>query len=74
MQTDTLLELIDRRIARQAPRHIGWATAAGAGTIRWPGDTAAVPVTVAAGVTVTAGDTVIVAKVGTAWVIIGRMP
>jgi hypothetical protein len=74
MQADTLLELIDRRIARQAPRQIGWATAAGAGTIRWPGDTAAVPVTIASGVTVTAGDTVIVAKVGTAWVIIGRMP
>jgi hypothetical protein len=74
MQADTLLELIDRRIARQAPRQIGWATAAGAGTIRWPGDTAAVPVTIASGITVTAGDTVIVAKVGTAWVIIGRMP
>ena len=75
MTGELLLEVIDRRIARQAVPAAGFAevTTVGPLTVTFPGDSAAVPMSALAGYVPTVGDTAVLVRVGSRWVAVGSL-
>jgi len=70
-----LLDVIDRRVARQTPAAAGFAevTTVGPLTVTFPGDSTAVPMSALSGYSPTVGDTAVLLKVGSRWVAVGSL-